>query len=89
MVLGTDLNPDRVKLALDLGADSAVVTESDVLAEAVAAFTSGRGADAVIITAATKSNAPTELAGEISRLKGRVVAVDSRCNVKRKLMAFN
>jgi polar amino acid transport system substrate-binding protein len=35
----------------------------------------GRGADAVLITAATSSNQPVELAGEISRLKGRVVAV--------------
>ncbi|HHW40494.1 MAG TPA: Gfo/Idh/MocA family oxidoreductase [Syntrophomonadaceae bacterium] len=85
MVLGTDLNPDRVKLALDLSADSAIVTEPDVLAESVAAFTSGRGADAVIITAATKSNAPTELAGEISRLKGRVVAVgDVGMNIPRR-----
>lgn len=89
MVLGTDLNPDRVKLALDLGADSAVVTEPDVLAESVAAFTSGRGADAVIITAATKSNAPTELAGEISRLKGRVVAVgDVGMNIPRRVYYY-
>ena len=35
----------------------------------------GRGADAVLITAATSSNQPVELAGEISRLKGRVVVV--------------
>jgi hypothetical protein len=38
-------------------------------------WTRGRGADAVVITAATSSNQPVELAGEISRLKGRVVAV--------------
>src|SRR5205823_12365258 len=37
--------------------------------------TRGRGADAVLITAATPSNQPVELAGKISRLKGRVVAV--------------
>lgn len=85
-VLGTDLNPDRVKLALDLGADSCVVTEPDIVKEAVLAFTSGRGADAVIITAATKSNGPTELAGEISRLKGRVVAVgDVGMNIPRRV----
>ena len=86
MVLGTDLNADRVKLALELGADSSVVTEPDSLKEAVTAFTSGRGADVVIITAATKSNTPTELAGEISRLKGRVVAVgDVGMNIPRRV----
>lgn len=86
MVLGTDLNPDRVKLAVELGADLSTVTEPDNLKEAVMAFTSGRGADAVIITAATKSNAPTELAGEISRLKGRVVAVgDVGMNIPRRI----
>ena len=38
-------------------------------------WTRGRGADAVLIAAGTTSNQPVELAGEISRLKGRVVAV--------------
>ncbi|MGE5483294.1 MAG: bi-domain-containing oxidoreductase, partial [Bacteroidota bacterium] len=86
IVLGTDLNPDRVKPALELGADAAVVTEPDALKEAVLTLTSGRGADAVIITAATKSNAPTELAGEVSRLKGRVVAVgDVGMNIPRRI----
>ena len=86
MVLGTDLNEDRVKLSLDLGADSAVTTDPDTLKEAVMAFTLGRGADAVIVTAATRSNAPTELAGEISRLKGRVVAVgDVGMNIPRRI----
>ncbi len=40
-------------------------------------WTSGRGADAVLITAASDSNQPIELAGEISRVKGRVVVVGS------------
>ena len=35
----------------------------------------GRAADAVLITAATSSNQPVELAGEISRRKGRVIAI--------------
>lgn len=84
-VLGTDLDSERVKLALEVGADAAVVTGPDVT-EAVAAFTRGRGVDAVLITAATKSNKPTELAGEISRLKGRVVAVgDVGMDIPRRL----
>lgn len=74
-VLGTDLNERRVNLAKELGADHAMVTDPEGIGETVMAFTGGYGADAVIIVAATKSNVPTELAGEISRLKGRVIAV--------------
>jgi polar amino acid transport system substrate-binding protein len=37
--------------------------------------TQGIGVDAVILTAATRSNQPVELAGEICRKKGRVVVV--------------
>lgn len=85
-VLGTDLNPERVELARQFGADFAVLTDSDAVQDAVSSFTSGRGADAVIITAATKSNQPTELAGLISRLKGRVVAVgDVGMDIPRRI----
>lgn len=74
-VLGTDLNPARVALARELGADEAYPLDNSALVEAIAQFTHGRGADAVLITAATKSSEPVILAGELSRLKGRVVAV--------------
>ncbi|QGP92684.1 L-threonine 3-dehydrogenase [Neomoorella glycerini] len=85
LVLGSDPDPERVRLSLELGADLAVVTGQDLI-EAVAEFTRGRGADAVLITAATSSNEPTELAGEISRLKGRVVAVgDVGMNIPRRI----
>lgn len=71
-VIGADLDPSRCDLARRLGADEAV---PGVLAEAAAAFTQGRGVDAVIITAATKSNEPIEAAAEACRPKGRVVVV--------------
>ena len=45
------------------------------LAEAVAGFTGGYGADAVILTASTKSSEPLNQAAEMSRLKGRIVVV--------------
>jgi predicted dehydrogenase/threonine dehydrogenase-like Zn-dependent dehydrogenase len=73
-VFGIDLDPKRVALALQLGADDAKISGDD-LKNAVMKWTRGRGADAVLITAATDSNQPVELAGEISRLKGRVVIV--------------
>jgi len=73
-VFGIDLDSARVDLARQLGADAAVVS-NDETKQAVLNWTNGRGADAVLITAATDSNAPVELAGEISRMKGRVVVV--------------
>ncbi|THD45496.1 MAG: oxidoreductase [Bradyrhizobium sp.] len=72
VVIGFDPNPQRATLAKSLGADVAV---SDDLASVVAARTGGHGADAVIITASSKSNEPVNNAAEISRLKGRIVVV--------------
>lgn len=73
-VFGIDLDPLKVELARELGADSAALSDENVK-RAVLDWSRGRGADAVLITAGTPSNQPIELAGEISRLKGRVVAV--------------
>lgn len=84
-VLGTDLNPARAALARELGANEATTLDAVGVAEAIDRFTHGRGADVVIITAATRSNAPIELAGEVARLRGRVVAVgDVRMEVPRR-----
>jgi predicted dehydrogenase len=73
-VLGIDLDPAKVELARRLGADAAVLRSEDVAARA-AALTAGRGVDGVLITAATASNDPVQLAGEICRDRGRVVVV--------------
>lgn len=73
-VFGLDLDPQKLELALALGADSVALSDGDAK-RAVLEWSRGRGADAVLITAATSSNQPVELAGEISRMKGRVVAV--------------
>ena len=73
-VLGLDLDQSRVALALELGADKAIVS-NDEAAKEIETWTRGRGADAVLITAATDSNQPIELAARVSRLKGRVIVV--------------
>lgn len=73
-VFGLDLNQSRVSLALELGADAAAISD-DNAANQIENWTRGNGADAVLITAATDSNQPVELAAKISRLKGRVVVV--------------
>jgi polar amino acid transport system substrate-binding protein len=73
-VFGIDPDEQRTKLACELGADDACST-TDAAQQRVLEWSRGRGADGVLITAATSSNEPIEMAGEISRLKGRVVAV--------------
>jgi predicted dehydrogenase/threonine dehydrogenase-like Zn-dependent dehydrogenase len=73
-VFGLDLDPARVALASELGADNAIVSNDEAASE-VDKWTRGRGADAVLITAATDSNQPVELAARVSRLKGRVIVV--------------
>jgi polar amino acid transport system substrate-binding protein len=73
-VFGLDLDEARVALALELGADRAAVS-SETSAKEIEAWTRGHGADAVLITAATDSNEPVELAARVSRLKGRVIVV--------------
>jgi predicted dehydrogenase len=84
MVLGVDRDPERVRLVGELGAEGCVAGEEPPV-EAIMAFTRGRGADAVIIAAGTDSNGPIELAGEISRRKGRVVVVGAvRMDVPRR-----
>lgn len=72
-VIGIDLDEGRCRLATEkMGADYA---SPAVTAKSVSAFTGGLGADAVIITASTKSKAPIDLAASAVRAKGRIVLV--------------
>jgi polar amino acid transport system substrate-binding protein len=73
-VFGIDLDASKIELAKQLGADGGCAPD-EAAKDAVLNWTRGRGADAVLIAAGTTSNQPVELAGEISRLKGRVVAI--------------
>ncbi|MDM8538951.1 Gfo/Idh/MocA family oxidoreductase, partial [Desulfobacterales bacterium HSG17] len=69
-VIGFDPNPERCKLAEEMGAD---FTADKDLESVCTDFSDGYGVDAVLITAATKSNEPVACAGEICRMKGIVV----------------
>ena len=73
-VFGTDVDPAKLELARTFGAD-AVAPSSPSPIDAIKAFSEGHGVDAVIITAATESNGPIELAAEVSRVRGRIVLV--------------
>lgn len=74
-VLGCDLDPARVELALEGGAGIGFVPGQGEPRAAAAAFTRGFGFDAVIVTASSSSNAPLVLAGELARDRARVVIV--------------
>jgi len=74
VVIGMDLQADRAELAMRHGATWAG-TDSSEFAARVAGASGGHGADAVLITADSRSDQPVELAGEIARNRGRVVAV--------------
>jgi predicted dehydrogenase/threonine dehydrogenase-like Zn-dependent dehydrogenase len=74
-VIGLDVSPRRVEQALANGAVAAFAGEGPAIEEAVLKATRGRGCDAILITAATKSNAPVELAARIARDRAKVVMV--------------
>lgn len=75
-VIGCDPNQARAELARQNGADVAIAGgDSDAFITACRSFTHARGVDAVLITAATTSNVPVELAAEIARDRARVVMV--------------
>jgi predicted dehydrogenase/threonine dehydrogenase-like Zn-dependent dehydrogenase len=73
-VLGMELNPVRADLARSLGCDATAASATEI-ESLVAQYTAGVGADAVIITAATSSNEPVELAARIARGRATVVSV--------------
>ena len=74
-VIGTDLDPERIRLGSELGMDVGLdPAETDSGAQ-VARLTDGVGADGVIITAATSSDAVVSAAFRMCRKKGRVVLV--------------
>lgn len=84
-VIGFDINPERENLATELGVDSGC-HEIFNFKKQTELFSRGTGVDAVIITASTKSSGPVRLAGEVARVRGRVVIVgDVRIDIPRKL----
>lgn len=81
-VIGLDLDPKRVQLALELGMDAALSNEHPV--EEVNRLTDGIGADGVIVTAATSSSELISTAFQMCRRKGRVILVgDVGLDLKR------
>ncbi len=71
-VFGVDLDPRRVELAIQSGAEA---VPRDQAEEAALSWSRGRGADCVLICADTPSDDPVILAGAIARDRANVVAV--------------
>ena len=74
-VIGIDIDPVIVDIAEKHCADAAFASNSTGLEDHISRLTSGLGADAVIITAATSSLEPINTAGKLLRKCGQVVVV--------------
>ncbi len=73
--IGVDIDKEKVELAKNNGCNLALHREESGLVEQIMDFSDGNGVDSVIITAATKSNDPVNLAGEVSRMKAKIISV--------------
>ncbi|HUX91553.1 MAG TPA: bi-domain-containing oxidoreductase [Gallionellaceae bacterium] len=74
-VMGIDFDENKLALARKFGAVTVNPANGEDPVAAGMAFSSNRGVDAVLITAATKSNDPVSHAAQMSRKRGRIVLV--------------
>src|SRR6185503_16942674 len=80
-VIGTDLDASLVKRAEEFGAIGAATNVQAVCRT----HTHGHGVDGVLVCAGSSSNSIIELAGEVTREKGRVVVVGAvRMDIPRE-----
>jgi predicted dehydrogenase/threonine dehydrogenase-like Zn-dependent dehydrogenase len=73
-VVGLDISTSNFKIAKKLGCDYCSRAQHSSI-KAIESFTNGYGTDSVIITAATKSSEPIELALHFARKKSNIVIV--------------
>ena len=93
-VLGIDLDSTRLAMARQFGAYTVNPSAGEDPVAAAQAFSRGRGVDAVLITASTKSNEPVHQAAQMCRKRGRIVLVGvtglelSRADFYEKELSF-
>jgi predicted dehydrogenase len=75
--IGIDIDQKMVSLSKELGTALAYERNQEGLEQIINDLTFGHGVDAVIITAATSSHDPVDLAGALCRKKGKVIIVGS------------
>ncbi len=73
-VVAIDLSPQRVQRAAEFGAQLAIPANDPMLVSSITEF-SRYGVDAAILTAATDSAEPAEMAARILRDRGRIIVV--------------
>ncbi len=93
-VIGFDFDPEKLALARRFGAETADLSAGADPVAAAVAFSRGRGVDAVILTAATRSSEPVAQAARMCRKRGRIVLVGvtglelSRADFYEKELSF-
>ena len=93
-VLGIDMDPLKLELARQFGAETIDLSRGEDPVSSAMRFSRGYGVDAVIVTAATKSNEPMHQAALMSRKRGRIVLVGvvglelSRADFYEKELSF-
>jgi predicted dehydrogenase/threonine dehydrogenase-like Zn-dependent dehydrogenase len=93
-VLGLDYDTSKLDLARKLGAETVDLNQNADPVMAAMAFSRGRGVDAVIITASTKSSEPVHQAALMCRKRGRIVLIGvtglelSRADFYEKELSF-
>jgi len=74
-VLGLDFDEAKLELARSYGAEVVNLAEGEDPIAAAERFSRGRGVDAVLVTASTKSSDPIHQAATMCRKRGRIVLV--------------
>jgi len=74
-VLGIDTNPERTDAARAMGAETVDLSAGEDPLSKAQQFSSAHGVDAVLLTAATKSDEPVRQAAQMCRQRGRIVLV--------------
>jgi predicted dehydrogenase/threonine dehydrogenase-like Zn-dependent dehydrogenase len=74
-VLGVDINPGRLALAQKYGAAVAGAAQGGDPVAAAGAWTEGKGADGVLITASAKTDEIVHQSAQMCRKRGRIVLV--------------
>lgn len=74
-VLGIDLDPKKLELAKQFGAEVVDLSKGQDPVATAELFSRGRGVDAVIVTAATKSSEPMHQAALMCRKRARIILV--------------
>lgn len=74
-VLGLDFDKKKLELARQFGAEVVDLASGQDAVKAAELYSRGRGVDAVLVTAATKSSEPIHQAALMCRKRGRIVLV--------------